>query len=106
MVALCVGDKGRLADPGHNWNATDAITNPTLPWKRLVWAAVGNYCYVVHYEPGGLDHSFHILVAKLANNDAKRKIIWSAVGSPLKDYTAFLEALRNGKWGDRLNYSR
>jgi hypothetical protein len=36
IVALCVDDKGRLADPGQNWNATDAITDPTLPWKRLV----------------------------------------------------------------------
>jgi hypothetical protein len=24
IVALCVDDKGRLADPGQNWNATDA----------------------------------------------------------------------------------
>src|SRR5689334_1747196 len=37
VVALCVDDKGKLADPGQNWNATDAITDPTLPWKRLIW---------------------------------------------------------------------
>ena len=65
VVALCVDDKGKLADPGQNWNATDAITDPTLPWKRLIWAAVGSDYYVVHYERGGIDHSFHILVAKL-----------------------------------------
>jgi len=106
VVALCVNDKGRLAGPGQNWNATDAITDPTLPWKRLVWAAVGNDYYVVHYERRGLDHRFHILVAKLAKNHTKPKTIWSAVGSPLKDYTAFLEALLNGKLNDRLNYSR
>jgi hypothetical protein len=104
FVALCVDDKGRLADPGQNWNATDAITDPTLPWKRLVWAAEGSDYYVVHYERGGIDHSFHILVAKLAKNDAKPKIIWSAVGGPLKDYAAFVEALRNGKLDDRLDY--
>jgi hypothetical protein len=104
VVALCVDDKGRLADPGQNWNATDAITDPTLPWKRLVWAAVGSDYYVVHYERGGIDHSFHILVAKLTKNDAKPKIIWSAVGSPLKNYTAFLEALRSGKLDDRTDY--
>jgi hypothetical protein len=107
VLALCDGDgNDKLAEPGENWNATDAITDPTLPWKRLVWAAVGSDYYVVHYERGGIDHSFHILVAKLAKNDAKPKIIWSAVGSPLKDYTAFLEALRNGKLDDRLNYPR
>ena len=31
IVALCVDDKGKLADPGQNWNATDAVTDPTLP---------------------------------------------------------------------------
>jgi hypothetical protein len=106
VVALCADDKGRLADPGQNWNATDAITDPTLPWKRLIWAAVGSDYYIVHYERGGIDHSFHVLVAKLTKNDAKPKMIWSAVGGPLKDYTAFAEALGNGKLDDRLNYPR
>ena len=99
VVALCVDDKGKLADPGQNWNATDAITDPTLPWKRLIWAAVGSDYYVVHYERGGIDHSFHILVTKLTKDNAKPEVIWSAVGRPLKDYAAFVEALRSGKLG-------
>jgi hypothetical protein len=105
VVALCVDDKGKLADPSQNSNATDAITDPTLPWKRLIWTAVGSDYYVVHYERGGIDHSFHILVAKLAKNDAKPKVVWHAVGHQLKDYAAFLDSLRTGKLDDRLNYS-
>jgi hypothetical protein len=31
----------KLADPGQKWNATDAIIDPTLPGKRLIWAAGG-----------------------------------------------------------------
>ena len=104
VVALCVDDKGKLADPGQNWNATDAITDPTLPWKRLIWAAVGSDYYVVHYERGGIDHSFHILVAKLTKNDGKPKVAWHAVGHQLKDYTVFLDALRTGKLDDRVDY--
>jgi len=104
VVALCVDDKGKLADPGQNWNAADAITDPTLPWKRLIWAAVGSDYYVVHYERGGIDHSFHILVAKLTKSDAKPRIVWHAVEHQLKDYAAFLEALRTGKLDDRLAY--
>jgi hypothetical protein len=104
VVALCVDDNGKLADPGQNWNATDAITDPTLPWKRLIWAAVGGDYYVVHYERGGIAHSFHVLVAKLTKADGKPKIIWQAVGRQLKDYSAFLDALRNGKLDDRLDY--
>jgi hypothetical protein len=104
IVALCVDDKGKLADPGQNWNATDAVTDPSLPWKRLIWAAVGGDYYVIHYERGGIDHSFHILVAKLAKNDAKPKEAWHAVGKQFKDYAAFTDALRSGKLDDRVNY--
>ena len=104
VVAPCVDDKGNLADPGQNWNATDAITDPTLPGKRLIWAAVGGEYYVVHYERGGIAHTFHVLVAKLAKNKAKPKVIWQGIGRPLKDYAAFLDALRSGKLDDRLDY--
>jgi len=104
VVALCANDKRRLADPGQNWNATDAITDPTLPWKRVIWAAVGSDYYVVHYERGGIDHSFHILVAKLTKDDVKPKAVWRAVGNSFKDYPAFLDALRRGKLDGRLDY--
>jgi hypothetical protein len=104
VIALCVDDKGKLADPGQDWNATDAITDPTLPWKRLIWAAVGSDYYVVRYERGGIDHSFHILVAKLTKNDAKPRVVWRAVGGQFKDYAAFLGALRSGKLDDRLDW--
>jgi hypothetical protein len=98
IIALCA-DNGRLAEPGQKWNATDAIIDPTLPGKRLIWAAVGGEYYVVHYERGGIAHTFHVLVAKLTQNDAKPKVVLGAVGGPLKDYAAFLVALRSGKFG-------
>ena len=101
IVTLC---GGKIADPGQKWNATDAITDPTLPGKRLIWAAVGGDYYVVHYERGGIAHTFHILVAKSAANDTKPQVVWSAVGGPFKNYAAFLEALRSGKLDDRLDY--
>ena len=105
IVALCTGNSGRFADPGQKWNATDVIMDPTLPGKRLIWAAVGGEYYVVHYERGGIAHTFHMLVAKLANGEAKPKVVWSAIGGPFKDYAAFLDALRNGKLDDRLDYA-
>ena len=104
IVALCAGDGGEIADPGHNWNATDSIIDPSLPGKRLIWAAIGGDYDVVHYERGGIAHTFHILVAKSAKNDAKPKVAWSAVGGPFKDYAAFIDALRTGKLGDRLDW--
>jgi hypothetical protein len=42
ILALCDGGSdGKLAEPGQKWNATDVITDPSLPGKRLVWAAIG-----------------------------------------------------------------
>jgi hypothetical protein len=101
IVALC-GDK--VADPGQNWNATDSITDPTLPGKRLIWAAAGGDYYVVHYERGGIAHTFHVLVAQLNKGNAKPKVVWSAMGGPFKDYAAFLAGLRSGKLDDRPDY--
>jgi hypothetical protein len=95
---------GKLAEPGQKWNATCVITDPTLPGKRFIWAVVGSEYYVVHYERGGIAHTFHILVAKLTKNDAKPTLVWRTVGGPFKDYARFLDALRTGKLGDRLDY--
>jgi hypothetical protein len=104
IVALCAGDKNNLAEPGGKWNPTDVVVDTTLPSKRLIWAAVGGDFYVVHYERSGIAHTFHILVANLAKNDVKPKVVWSAVGGPFKDYTAFLDGLRSGKLDDQLDY--
>ena len=105
VLALCDGGSdGRLAEPGQKWNATDAIIDPTLPGKCLIWGAVGGGYYLVHYERGGIAHTYHILVAKLANNDAKPKLVWRAIGGPFKDYAAFVDALRTGKLDDRMDY--
>lgn len=106
ILSLCDGGgDGKLAEPGQKWNATCVITDPSLPGKRLIWATVGDGYYVVHYERGGIDHSFHILVAKLTKNDAQPKVVWRAVGAPLKDYAAFLDTLRSGKLHDSLDYA-
>jgi hypothetical protein len=102
ILALC---GSTLADPGQKWNATDSIVDPTLPGKRLIWAAIGGDYYVVHYERGGIAHTYHVLVAKLAKHEAKPKVVWRAMGGPFKDYAGFLQAVRTGKVDDRLDYA-
>ena len=106
VVSLCTNGVGKLAQPGENWNATDAISDPTLPAKRLIWAAIGGEYCVVHFERGGIAHTCHILVAKLTSNDSQPKVVWRAVGGPFKDYPVFVEALRGGKLDDRLSGSK
>jgi hypothetical protein len=104
IVALCVGNNGKMADPGQRWNATDSIVDPSLPGKRLIWAAVGGEYYVVHYERGGIAHTFHVLVAQLTKDGTKAKPVWRAIGGPFKDYATFIVALRGGKLDDRMDY--
>lgn len=104
ILALCDGGDGKLAEPGQKWNATDAISDPTLPGKRLIWGAMGGEYYVVHYERGGIAHTYHILVARLAKDNSKAIAVWRAVGGPFKNYAAFLDALQKGKLDDRLDY--
>ena len=105
VVAVCADERGRLADPGQKWETTDVIANASLPRRRLIWGAVSGEYYVVHYERGGRGRSFHVLVATLAKGEAKPKVVWRGVGGRLKDYSAFLDALRSGKLDDSLDYA-
>ena len=90
---------------GEKWEAADVISDPTLPRKRLIWGATDGENYVVHYERGGRAHSFHVLVASFKKGDTKPKQTWRGIGDRLKDYAAFLDALRSGKLDDRLDYA-
>jgi hypothetical protein len=102
VYAICADDRGRLADPGHQWEATDVIADETLPRKRLIWAVRGGDYYVVHYERGGYAHSFHVLVAEVRKGDAKPIFIWHATAKErLKDFAAFLDGVAMNKLDDR-----
>ena len=105
IVVLCADDSGGLAESGQKWEATDVITDGSLPRKRLIWAAVSGVHYVIHYERGGRGHSFHVLVATLAKGETKPKVVWRGVGRQLKDYDAFVKALRSENLDDSLDYA-
>lgn len=108
ILALCANGGERLAEPGQKWQETDVITNSyeSLPFKRLIWAAVSGEYYVVHYERGGRAHSFHVLVAILAKGEPKPKVVLRSIADErLKDYSAFLDALRSGKLYDWRNFA-
>ena len=106
LVALCADENGRLAEPNQRWAPTDVVNEQSsLPRKRLIWAAASGEYYVVHYERGGIAHSFHILVATIAKSGGRPTIVWRAVGNRLEDYSDFMSALRSGKLDDRLDYA-
>jgi len=105
IVAFCTGGTDRMADPGEKWQVTDVIMEPSLPIRRLIWAATDGEYYVVHYERGGIAHSFHIMIAKVAKKNSESKLIWRGAGARLKDYAAFLDAMRSEKLDDRADYA-
>jgi hypothetical protein len=47
----------------------------------------------------------HVLIATLAKGEQKPKVVWRGVGERLKDYSAFLSALRSGKLDNKLDYA-
>jgi hypothetical protein len=102
---FCADGNGRLAEPGQKWQVTDVIKDKALPRKRLIWAATEGGLYVVHYESGGIGHGYHVLVARLKQQDTKAEVVWHAVGKRLKDYRAFLDALALNTLDDELDYA-
>jgi hypothetical protein len=103
VVFLCADFKGRLADIGGRWEPSDYITDDKLPQKRLVWAAASGKYYVVHYERGGIGHSFHILLAKKDGNETVA--VWRAVGDKYSNIAAFIKSLKNGQMEDDPKYA-
>jgi hypothetical protein len=50
-----------IAEPGAEFQATDVIVNPLLPFRRLVAAgcSADHHC-LVYYERGGIAHTRHV----------------------------------------------
>jgi hypothetical protein len=105
VVALCADSRGKIADPGQEWQI-GCVGDGTLPMKRLIWAATAGEYHVVHYESGGIAHGYHVLVATFKQGDTKAAIAWHGVGRLLKDYATFLEALERNELDDTLEYKR
>ena len=65
------GSRLVMANPGKRFEATDYISDSSVPRKRLIFAAVSKDKCIVHYEQGGLAHSYVIGLFKLSSNKAE-----------------------------------
>jgi hypothetical protein len=81
----------QLAAPGAAWNATDAVIDPSLPGRRLIFAACDAAACVVHYERGGIAHMYLILF--LMRKGSQWQAEWLAYGHPALANFATLETL-------------
>ncbi len=94
----------RMAEPSQEFQVTDVIQKPNLPRRRLIWGARIPGYFVVHYESGGIAHSYHVLLVEYDENKKSAKVVWSAAAIPLKDYDQFVGALKAGSLDDRQDY--
>jgi hypothetical protein len=53
---------GAIADPGEPFRATDVVTDPTLPSRRLSVAGCSHDHCLVYYERGGFAHVWNVVL--------------------------------------------
>jgi hypothetical protein len=86
-----------MADSGKEWNKTDVVRDPTLPFRRLVWAVKIKEYYVIHYEEGGIVYGAYYMIASLDRKSMKYSVIWAATSPNIsKDYPGFIKDLKKG----------
>jgi hypothetical protein len=68
------GSRLLMANPGQDFRVTDVIYDPTLPSERLILAGIlGDKCFV-HYEQGGIGHSYVVALFKVTSKDTMKPI--------------------------------
>jgi len=51
-----------IAEPGAPFQATDVVSTPSLPARRLVAAGCSTDHCIVYFERGGVAHTWHVTV--------------------------------------------
>jgi hypothetical protein len=54
-----------IADVGAPFNATDSVSDPTLPFRRMIRAGRRDTDWFVWYEHGGAGYSWQVVVARV-----------------------------------------
>jgi hypothetical protein len=78
------GSRVAMADPGERFEATDVITDPDLPRRRLIFAGVAQNRAFIHYEEGGIGHSYIVELFRLESADLAVGL-WRGFRGPSKN---------------------
>lgn len=92
----CVGSEGAIANPAEPFNAGCTIGPGSPPSNRLIWAAFSarDQVYVLHFERGGVAHTFNVLAVQLRGDAVSGELRFAAQGRPIDDYAAFVAAVK------------
>ena len=93
----------KMANPGEQYQATDYISEPGLPWRRLIFAGVSKDRYFIHYEKGGIAHTSYLAVFD-ASADGKVGFLWGGPGPRAADLTELRSFVSTKAFADSGNY--
>jgi hypothetical protein len=89
------GSRPVIANPGEKFEATDFITDSSIPMKRLIFGGVsGDRCFV-HYEQKGRGHSYILALFMLTSGDTM-KPIWRGSCGPAANIGALRSSIAQG----------
>ncbi len=69
-----------LANPGQKYQVTDVVVDRGVPRRRLIFAGVRDDEWFVHYELGGIGHSYCVLLFKVSPQH-ELQFVWGGAGS-------------------------
>ena len=96
--------KFELADPGKRYQETDVIIFPGLPRRRLVFAGSCGERWFIHYEKGGIGHSYEVLIFA-ADGKGEMPFVWGGVGFyRAKDMDELRRVIAAGEFADDREY--
>ena len=105
-VAKITGEPSfALANPGQKYQVTDVVIDRSLPRRRLVFAGVRGGEWFVHYERGGIGHSYCVLLFKVDPQN-RVQFVWGGVGSHgAKNLDQLRKMVAAGQFSDEIqNY--
>jgi hypothetical protein len=86
-----------MANPGERFEATDHITDPALPRRRLIFAGVSQDRAFVHYEEGGIAHSYLVELFRLEPPQAAIGV-WHGYCGPAKNLAELRRLMSAGDY--------
>lgn len=94
-----------LANPGQKYQVTDVVVDRGLPRRRLVFAGVRGDEWFVHYELGGIGHSYCFLLFKVDPQN-RLQFVWGGAGSHgAKNLDQLRKMVAAGQFSDEMqNY--
>lgn len=93
----------KMANPGEKYQETDYVSERELPWRRLIFSGISKGRYFIHYEKGGIAHTFYLAIFDV-NSEGKVSFLWGGPGARAKGLTQLRSLVSTKAFGDNSNY--